>query len=104
MKRPTKVLVFTAFALPAIALAALWMCFDDEPLVVHRSDLSTASYEKAQQFVETHVPRNGVAAGVRTIVASQEEVNLVMNHVARLFGQAATRVTLRPGAALVQAS
>lgn len=104
MRRPVKVLVFLAFALPAAALAGLWMCFDEEPLVVHRSDLSMDSYEKAQQFMDAHDPRNAGGAGIRTVVASQDEVNLVLNYAAKRFDHASARVALRPGLAFVQAS
>ena len=104
MKRTIRVLIFIAVALPVAALVALWMCFDEQPLVVTRADLSEDSYEKAQQFIETHDPRNAGAGGIQTIVVSQEEMNLVLNYVAKRYRNASTRVALRPGVALVQAS
>ena len=103
-KRGLKILVFVVLALPIAALVALWMCFDDEPHVMYQGDLSQQSYEKAQEFIESHDPRNVGEGGVQTLVASEDEVNLVVNYAARRLRQAAARVTLHPGAATVQAS
>jgi len=103
MRWAFRIFVVAALALPIAALAAIWMCFDDQPLVVQRADLSMDTYEKAQQFMETHDPRTA-GAGVRTIVASQDEVNLVLSSVARRFNNAAVHAVLRAGVARVQAS
>jgi hypothetical protein len=103
-RRGFKILVFIALALPIAALAALWMAFDDEPHVMYEGDLSQKSYEKAQEFIEAHDPRNVGEGGVQTLVASEDEVNLVVNYAARRFHQAAARIALQPGAAVVRAS
>lgn len=99
-----KIVVLLALALPIAALAAVWMCFDDEPHVTYQGDLSQQSYEKAQEFIENHDPRNVGEGGVQTLVANEEEVNLVVNYAARRFHQAAARIALQPGAAVVHAS
>ncbi|HEX2831338.1 MAG TPA: hypothetical protein VHP37_33735 [Burkholderiales bacterium] len=103
-RRWLKVVVFIALALPLAAVGALWMCFDDAPRVVYEGDLSQQSYEKAQEFIESHDPRTVGEGGVQTLVASEDEVNLVVNYAARRFHQAAARVALHPGAAVVHAS
>jgi hypothetical protein len=91
-------------ALPIAALAALWMCFDDEPRVSYHGDLSLESYEKAQDFIETHDPRNSDSSGIQTLTATEDEVNLVANYAAKRLRQGSARVVLHPGAAVVQAS
>ena len=103
-RRWLKILVVVALALPIGLVAALWMCFDEEPHVTYQGDLSQQSYEKAQEFIETHDPRNAGEGGVQTLVANEDEVNLLVNYAARRFHQAAARIALQPGAAIVHAS
>src|SRR5689334_4236355 len=94
-KRALKLLILVALALPIAALAALWMCFDDAPRVTYQGDLSQQSFEKAQEFIETHDPRHS-DQGIQTLTASEDEVNLVANYAARRFHQAAARIALEP--------
>jgi hypothetical protein len=101
--RALKLILLLAILLPAAALAAVWMCFDDAPRVYYEADVSGESFEKAQQFIETHDPRNS-DPGLQTLVATEDEVNLIANYAARRFHRAAARVFLRPGAAVVEAS
>ncbi len=104
MKRPLKVAAYALITLAVVMLGALWLAFEQQPRVLHRADLSMDSYEKVQKLIEEHDPRTSGAGGIRTIVATQEEVNLIVSYAAKRFRDAAVRVALQSGAALVQAS
>jgi hypothetical protein len=97
-------LAIAAVVLPLAAVGALWLCFSDQPIVVRGSDLSMDSYEKVQQVIEDHDPRNSGRGGVRTLVATQDELNILLAYGAKRFHDSSVRVALRPGKALVQAS
>src|SRR4051812_34338523 len=101
-RRSLKLVVLVLLALPIAALAAVWMCFDNEPRFGYQGELSTASYEKAQQFIEEHDPRDAPPGGVQTLVATEDEVNLITSYAAKRFNQGSARVALHQGAAVVQ--
>lgn len=103
-RRALKLVVLVLLALPIAALAAVWMCFDDAPRFGYQGELSMESYEKAQRFLEEHDPREGPAGGVQTLVATEDEVNLIASYAAKRFKQGSARVALHQGAAVVQAS
>ncbi len=80
------------------------MCFQNAPLVVRKADISPADIERAKRILEKHDPRKAKSGTLRTIVVSQQDVDLLLNYAANQFRNASTRVVLRRGAAKVQAS
>jgi len=104
MKLLLKVFLLAVIGLPVAALVAVWMCFQDAPLVARKADISPADIERAKRIIEKHDPRNARAGTLRTIVASQQDVDLALNYAAAQLGKGSTRVVLLPGAAEIQAS
>jgi hypothetical protein len=80
------------------------MCFQNAPLVARKADISPADIERARRILEKHDPRKAKPGVLRTIVVSQQDVDLLVNYAAHQFRNAATRVELHPGVAKVQAS
>jgi len=99
-----KVLLLVAVALPLGAVIAVWMCFQNAPLVARRAEISPDDIERAKRILEKHDPRNARSGTLRTIVASQQDVDLALNYAANQFRQASTRVVMHPGVATVQGS
>lgn len=105
MQTISKLLLAAAVALPALALLAGALAVQRAPLVAQRSDVAAADIERALQLVRSHDPRRALPGVARTVVATQRDLDLLLNHGARrwLHG-AAARVTLQPFRARLQAS
>jgi hypothetical protein len=98
MRHRKTVLVASALAFAVVALGAIWMCFDDKPLVTQGTKLSTETPE----LTEMQGSASGLSAGM--LVASQDEANFLLDRAASRFHNASARVVLRAGAARVQVS
>jgi uncharacterized protein YfiM (DUF2279 family) len=104
MKLLLKLLLAALIALPVAAVFAISMCFQATPLMPHKTDISVADIERAKRLLDLHDPRTARVGMVRTIVASQEDVELLLNYAVNQFRRGSTHVVLQPGAAIVQAS
>lgn len=104
MKILLRLCVLAVIGLPVAVLIAVWLCFQDAPLVVRAPSITPADIERAKRIVETHDPRKARPGTLRTIVASQQDLDLALNYVAGQFLKGSTRVVLLPGHAVVQAS
>ena len=80
------------------------MCFQSAPLVTGKAAISPADIERAKRIAQKHDPRNAKSGTLRTVVMSQQDVDLLLNYSANHFRNASTRVELLSGAARVQAS
>ena len=104
MKLLLRLFVLAAIALPVCATVAVWMCFQDAPLVARKADISVDDIERAKRILSTHDPRQARAGTLRTMALSQQDVDLVLNYAASQWRRGSARVVLLPGAATVQAS
>ena len=100
-----KLFVLLVIALPVAALVAVWMCFQDAPLVVRKADISADDIERAKRILEKHDPRkakDGDAARHRRCRSRTSTSCSTMPPTS--CARASTRVVLQPGTATVQAS
>jgi hypothetical protein len=104
MKILLKLLLLAAIGLPLAALVAVWMCFQDAPLVARKAEISAADIERGKRILQKHDPRWARAGSVRILVASQQDVDLALNYAASQLHQGSARVVLLPGLAEIQAS
>lgn len=104
MKLLLRLLLLAVIALPAGAIVAVWMCFQDAPLIARRPDISVDDIERAKRILAKHDPRKAKAGTLRTVVLSQQDVDLVLNYAASQLRKGSTRVALQPCTATVQAS
>jgi hypothetical protein len=104
MKTLLRLFLLAAIALPVGAAVAVWMCFQDAPLVARKADISVDDIERAKRILSKHDPRKARAGTLRTMVLSQHDVDLVLNYAASRWRRGSTRVVLLPGSAAVQAS
>ncbi len=92
------------FALPILAIAAVWLCLEDAPSVVRSAQLTPQDIENAKRIIDQHDPRMANYGGQRTVVISEQELDLMLNYAASRFGRGAARAELRPATLRLQAS
>ena len=99
-----RLFLLVVVGLPVAALVAVWLCFQDAPLIARPASITPADVERAKRIVEKNDPRTARPGTLRTIVASQQDLDLALNYAAGQYLKGSTRVSLLPGAARVQAS
>ena len=94
-------------ALPVLALAAVgaaWLALQDQPLVTRGAEVTVLDVARAVRLLRTIDPRRQTGEGLRELVLSQREVELLLDQLSPRSVPAATRVTLQAQAARLQAS
>jgi hypothetical protein len=92
------------FTLPILAIAAVWLCFQDAPSVVRSVQLTSQDIENAKRIIDQYDPRKVNYGGPRTVAISEQELDLMLNYAASRFGRGAARAALRPATVRLQAS
>ena len=94
-------------ALPVLALAAVgaaWLALQDQPLVTRGAEVTVLDVARAVRLLRAIDPRRQSGEGLRELVLSQREVELLLDQLSPRSLPAATRVTLQAQAARLQAS
>jgi hypothetical protein len=91
------------FALPILAISAIWLCFQEAPSVARSVQLTPHDIDNAKQIIDQHDPRQARSGGRRTVAVSEEELDLLLNYAASRFGGAA-RAAFRESSVRLQAS
>lgn len=87
-----------------LLLAALFLAVDDKPAVARQAALTPAHVDRARWLLARNDPRRMRAGVLRTIVVSQEDLDLAANYLANRYLGGASQIVLREGAASVRAS
>ena len=90
--------------LPILAIAAVWLCFQDAPSIVRSVQLTPQDIENAKRIIDQHDARRADHGGERTVAVSEQELDLMLNYAASRFGRGAARAELGPGTVWLQAS
>jgi hypothetical protein len=90
--------------LPVLVIAVVWSCFQDAPSVVRNIRLTPQDIETAKRIIDQHDLRKPGHGGTRTVVISEQDLDLMLNYAANRFGRGAARAALRPGTVRLQAS
>src|SRR5438067_4596264 len=90
--------------LPILAIAAVWLCFQDSPSIVRSVQLTPQDIENAKRIIDQHDARRADHGGQRTVAVSEEELDLMLNYADRRFGRGAARAEVGLGSVWVQAS
>lgn len=104
MKFLARTFVLLVIALPLLAVAAIWLSFQDAASVVRSVQLTPQDIEKAKRIIARHDPRKVKSAGPRTVAISEQDLDLILNYAASRFGRGAARAALGPGTVRLQAS
>jgi hypothetical protein len=94
----------TLLALLLAALLALAAATDGAPRLAPRDDVSPADVDRAVAMAKANDPRLAPPGQLRRVLLSERDVDLLLYQAAHRFVAARTRVQLRGGRLLVQAS
>jgi hypothetical protein len=86
-----RIFLLLLFAVPLMAITAVWLCFQDAPSVVRSVELTPQDIENAKRIIDQHDPRKGNDGGQRTVTISEQELDLMLNYAASRFGRGAAR-------------
>ena len=104
MKFLVRTFLLLLFTLPILAIAVVWLCFQDAPSVVRSVRLTPEDIENAKRIVAQHDSHKTHYSGQRTVAISEQELDLMLNYAASHFGRGGARAELGPGTVWLQAS
>ena len=88
-----------------LALAAMvYLAIDQAPLVTAPVAFTPAHIERAKRLIDRNDPRTMKPGVLRSIVVSQEDLDLAASYLASRFARGATQIALQDGAATVRAT
>ena len=98
--------VFLGLCLGFLLLLALALALSLQPtpLLARAAELRPADIKQAKEFLRRNDPRQLDSGAQRLLNLREQELNLMLGQAAKVYGNAAAQVHLRPGRALVQAS
>lgn len=104
MRFIVRLLMVTVLVLPLMAIALVYLAIDDVAAVDRLAAPTPAHVERARWLLARNDPRAMPAGVLRTIVISQEDLDLAANYLANRYLGGASRIALHQGRASVQAS
>ena len=99
-----KCLLGTLFVLVLGVVGAVWLAFDDAPLLAPAKAVSVADVERAKRLLDRYDPRKQKGTGPRQIVVPQADLEALLNHAATSLGRGSARLVLQGGSASLQIS
>jgi hypothetical protein len=104
MRLLLRIFVVLIAALPFLAVAAIAMSLQNQPLVAGSAILTAQDIERAKRIVDAQDLRKEGRGGTQTVSIDERDLNVALAYLADRFGRAAARVVLQSGTALLQAS
>lgn len=104
MRALLRLLMLVLLVTPLLLLAALFFAIDDAQAVTRQAALTPAHVERARWLLARNDPRRMRAGVLRTIVVSQEDLDLAANYLANRYLGGASQIVLQDGRATVRAS
>lgn len=104
MRALLRLSILLLLGIPALLAASVYLAIDRTPLVVNPVVFTPAHIERARRLLERNDPRTMRPGVLRTIVVSQEDLDLTANYLAGRYARGASRVVLQDGSATVRAS
>lgn len=104
MKKLAIGLSLVLLALLLAALAAMALAVEGRPRVPHRDEVSTADVDRAVALVKQHDPRRVPPGLPRSLLLTERDVDLLVQHAAQRWLGADAQVRLQPGRLRLQAS
>ena len=105
MKKLLLSLLFIVFVGIPLALgAAVFLAFQDEPLVRRTVKFTPDDIERAMRIFEKHDPRRMKSGTLRTMSIRADELDIAVNYLANRYGKGNSVIVLTPGLLSVSAS
>lgn len=99
-----RLLLAVLVLVPVGTVLTAWLAIQAQPLVVNAVAFTPEHIARAKRVLERHDPRRMRQGVLRTIMVSQEELELTTNYLASRVRNGAARVALQDGLAAVRAS
>jgi hypothetical protein len=99
-----RLLLAALLLVPLGAALAVWLAVQPQALVVNAVSVTPEHVARAKRLIERHDPRRMRQGVLRTMMLSQEELELSTNYLASRVGNGAARVVLQDGLAAVRAT
>lgn len=97
------VLVLLVLA-PLLVLTTVWLMVDNTAAVVRPPVFTPAHIERAKRLLDRNDPRRMRPGVLRTVLVSQEDLELTVNYLASRYARGAARVVLLNGSATAHAT
>lgn len=97
-------LLWVVLVLALGVLLALYLSVQETPLVAPQAPISSSDVARANEFLRRNDPRRARPGTQRSLIASEAEVNLLLNQLGNRYLRSSTQVVLRSGVALVRVS
>ncbi len=104
MRAVLRLLLVVLLVTPLLAIGVVLLSIDDAPAVTRQAALAPAHVERARWLLARNDPRRMRAGVLRTIVVSQEDLDLAANYLANRYLGGASQIVLQDGRATVRAS
>ena len=96
--------VVVLLGIPLALGTAVYLCFQDQPLVRRATEFKPGDVERAVRLIEKHDPRRMKSGTLRTLSMRGEDLDLVVNYLANRHGKGSSRIALQPGVLTLAAS
>jgi len=104
MRRLLRLLLLLVLALSVLVAGAIYLAIDGTALVARQATFTPAHIERARWLLARNDPRYMRAGVLRTVVVSQEDLDLTANYLANRYARGASQIVLQEGRATVRAS
>ena len=96
--------VVVLLGVPLALFMAVYLCFEEAPLVRRATEFRPEDVERAVRLIEKHDPRRMKSGTLRTLSMPGEDLDLLVNYLANRYGKASSRIVLQPGVLKLSAS
>ena len=99
-----KLLLLLMLALPLALVGAAVLIIETQPTVSRAAEVTPGSIERAKRILDQNDPRKLKSGARRTVVISQNDLDLAANYMAQQYAGASARVALKNRAVELSAS
>ena len=96
--------VVVLVGIPLALFTAVYLSFQDQPLVRRATEFRPEDVERAVRLIEKHDSRRMKSGTLRTLSMPGEDLDLLVNYLANRYGKASSRIVLQPGVLKLSAS
>jgi len=104
MRLILRLLLLLLVGLPLLAAGLVWFAIDDTATVQEQADLTPAHVQRAHWLLKHNDPRAMRPGMLRTIVVSQEDLDIAVNYLTNQLGGGASKAVLHDGGGSLRAS
>lgn len=104
MRLMLRCVLLSLLVVPLLVIAVAMLAIDDQPMLTHQVALTPEAVDRALWLLARNDPRWMRAGVLRTIVVSQEDLDVATNYLANRYLGGSSQVVLQDGSATIRAS